>query len=227
MNIDRILVRNQIIIEDYERIREEYINNPRIVIREAGSSEPIKKSRKPRECFHDFQEMLFELSRICYNESRIKENLTYVLGNYEDSYPKIHIYGEDSNSYITMGLYRDFFIISEIVYPDNLNLMKDDFWELLAKLKTYGKLGFKEHPEFGKEIKGKYHKLFNKRGNIYKISRNYFLSQIEYGHCNSLGFLRVEWDRDIDFKDIVINYIETFKILYQINFLLWKANGKN
>ena len=71
-----------------------------------------------------------------------------------------------------------------------------------------------------------YPQLFNKRCNIYKLTRNFFISQMEYGFCNTIGYIEVKWDRDTAFDKLLTNICETFIIMYRMNFLLWKEEVK-
>lgn len=226
INVEKAIRRNKLELTKFEKIRQNFNDNPRISIIKKGENPKINPNNNSQKCFYDFQDSLDEILRACYKESKVKEPFSFFDEEYEKIIPKVGVLGLESGMQITAGLFRDFYIISELICVEYLNYMKDDFWHLLTRLQDYGKFRFIEEPSMSSNIKAKYPKLFNKRGHIYKISRNYFIYQTEYGYCRSLGFLEVKWDRNMDFKQVINNYLNTFDILYKINELLYQSHLK-
>ncbi len=190
------------------------LNNPEYNI------EAAKKS------FVIFCDQLKIIIKIAARECDMKESADIYQTSFEDIIPKIGFNTNESNMSITFGLFRDFYIITRIENPNNISSMKDEFWLLLAQLQDMGDFSFKEQHKPTTEQRKKYPHLFKQRGNIYKLTRNYFLNQIEYGHCSTLGFLTVKWDSEAKFTDLIPKFIESFKIMYRLNFLLWIEHQK-
>ncbi len=181
---------------------------------------------KAIECFNRFIQMLVSIARIAATESKVKEDADIFTSERKDIIPKVGFVTTDTEIEISIGLFRDFYILAKLSYVNNLSSMGDDFWQLLLRLPELGKFEFKEEPKSSPEERKKYPQLFNKRGSIYKLTRNYFVSQMEYGHCNSLGYLEVKWDNATKFEDLILKYIETFRILYRLNYLLRQEDQK-
>ena len=53
--------------------------------------------------------------------------------------------------------------------------------------------------------------------------RNYFIFETQYGEVTELGWLTVRWKGD-SLDDILRNGCMAFKILYQLNYSLWKIS---
>jgi hypothetical protein len=68
--------------------------------------------------------------------------------------------------------------------------------------------------------------LFKKQG-VFKLIRNYFINQTEYGRTQELGFVSIKWDSDISAYDLLEKYIEAFNSMYKMNKFLYEAEKKN
>ncbi len=170
--------------------------------------------------FNEICEKLQEILNICAIESKVKEKNNIYRSYSNTIIPKVAFYTEFSNIEITIGLYQDFYITTRINNANNINLMPDKFWQMLFRLSNIGKFKFQEEHKISSDISKRFPHLFNKRGNIYKLIRNYFLNQVEYGSCNSLGFLTVSWSNETPFDKLIILFVETFSIMYKLNYML-------
>jgi len=227
---DRILVKYYVDINSFSVAKDNYYRdcglktvNPGEVLDEIDR---IQTSKQSRESFDVLCKKLAEILDICANEVNLKENAEIFYNVDKEIVPKVGFHSEQSNIDITIGLFRDFYITTKISFTDNLSSMPDEFWQMLFKLSTYGKFEFREEHKPSAEIRKKYPQLFNKRGSIYKLTRNYFLSQTEYGFCNSLGHISVQWKNDTKFDDLINYFCETFKIMYSLNHMLWSEENK-
>lgn len=211
---------------EFEKAINNYFNDYPIIIKKPGE-QIIKKENRFDESFNLLTNNLIEIVEQSAKELKTKEEAEIFTTKSDGTIPRVSYNSLTSGINITIGLLRDYYIISKLENVIYLNQMKDDFWLLLAKLQTYGKFMYKEEFKPSKTLKTKYPHLYNKRGQIYKLTRDYFIAQIEFGNCTSLGYLEVKWKRDISTKETINNFIETFKILHQLNHLLWLEKRKN
>jgi hypothetical protein len=110
----------------------------------------------------------------------------------------------------------------------NMDQVGDDFWLELLSLQNMGMFKLNEHEHYGDQIQKKYGTAFKKRKSIiFRLMRNYFvgLRDNESGIVNVE--LKVTWTPDYSLHDILLNYCEAFKILYNLNYQLWKCGEKN
>lgn len=118
-----------------------------------------------------------------------------------------------------------------LLHAEYLRYMKDSFWKGILELKNYGKFSFVENAIIqSKEMRH----LRNNSSTIFKILRNYILSEIEYINTNpkpiyndtDLGWLLIKWDfnTDWDWAIILEELCKSFKILYKLNYQLWKIH---
>jgi len=129
-------------------------------------------------------------------------------------------WGLDSNEY---------YLESYIMHADNLRHMNDDFWSDLLELRTLGHFEYtgsdyisaKERPYFE-----------NKTSTVFQIMRNFMRYQVKkmegtnYQQPPSmdLGQLVLKWHVDTDFETLLEQTCKAFKILYSLNYKLWKIN---
>ncbi|VBB44198.1 hypothetical protein TRIP_D250007 [uncultured Paludibacter sp.] len=227
---DKILIKYYVDINSFNVAKDNFYRDCslRTVIPNEVLSEMdrIQSSKQSRDSFAVLCKKLAEIMNICANEANLKEEAEIFYNIDKEIVPKVGFHSDQSGIDITIGLFRDFYITTKICFPDNLNSMPDEFWQMLFKLSNYGKFEFREEHKPSAEIRKKHPQLFNKRGSIYKLTRNYFLSQTEYGYCNSLGHISVQWGNGTKFDDLINNYCETFKIMYNLNHMLWREENK-
>jgi hypothetical protein len=222
--IDVLLRKYKINVAEFELAKVDYythcktINNPNFSV------------EKARIAFDNICNKFDILLRICADEIKLKESAGIVAGERKDVIPRVGFYTDTTDIGITLGLFRDFYLATEIVCPHNLKFMKDDFWKLLFELSTIGKFGFKEKEKPDKSERTKYPHLFNKTGNFYKLLRNYFLYETgtlrEYRPLQ-LGYIGVSWENKTNFTELIPKFCKTFKLMYELNFMLWKHDNKH
>ncbi len=187
--------------------------------------EAIAKSTKS---FDNLIVKLVKIIKICGQESKIREfgDIYATENDAPFTIPRANLNTEKTDIDITIGVFRGFYIATDLKYVNNIKSMPDKFWQLITKLTELGNFEFIEQNKITPDLRKKYSSLFKTRGNIYKLTRNYFINQLEYGFCDSLGTLRVSWNYDIDKADLIGKFIETFKIMYSINHMLWTIENK-
>ena len=200
--------------QDFYKFRN-IVNNP---------SFSVDKSKAVYDTLCENFDAIF---RICAAEAELKESIILISTEQKIVIPKVGFTTEITDFAFTIGLFRDFYIVSAIKSSHNIKFMKDDFWELLFELSTIGKFGFAENEKPDKNMRHKHPQLFNKTGNYYKLLRNYFLFETEYGQIRELGYFSLSWDGETKFDILIPKLCQAFKIMYQINFLLWRHDNKN
>lgn len=128
------------------------------------------------------------------------------------------------------GMDREcFYLDSSILYAENLRFMTDDFWSMVLQLKKYGEFEFdgagrldaKERPYFE-----------NKTSTIFQMIRNYTMYQMEKLNANNyqqppdvqIGSFKIKWDLRTDWETLLEETCSVFKLLYSVNYQLWKIN---
>ena len=181
--------------------------------------------------FDDTNELLIDFANIFYKYGRFKDE-------WDDSKCSQIVYGQNiylksmkTNHTFDWGVYEDNFVLrSYISYPENFKYMSDDFWTSLMELIQYGDFSFVENSGLNKEDK----KYFNSnKSNLFRLLRNYFLhdikninlSEINRDFEMDLGWLEVKWSFDTKWEDLIINASKTFKIMYKLNYKLWKIDN--
>lgn len=227
--LERIALKHGFNLKAFELAKENYYSNCGVKILNSDDPKSVinrdESISKASESFYNFCMMLRDILLICADEAELREDFELFHNDIQEIIPKACLQTE-TNIKITIGLFRDFYIFTKINLPNSLYSMDDEFWFLLCQLSDIGKFSFKEEHTPSREIRKKYPQLFNKRGNIYKLFRNFLLNQIEYGFCNSIGYIEVRWENNIKSDKLILNYCKAFKIMHRINFLLWCENKK-
>ena len=182
---------------------------------------------KSENAFKTLCENFVQILDIAAAEVSLKESATIFSPKKLTRPTTVAVETEITGINITFGLFRDFYLASPIKNPKNIKFMKDEFWMLLFELSSLGKFGFKEAEQPDKNIRQKHPQLFNKTGNYYKLLRNYFLFEADYGLIRELGSISVSWDNSTTFDRLIPKICDSFKIMYQLNFLLWRHENKN
>ncbi|MBK6265686.1 hypothetical protein JKA74_11615 [Marivirga sp. S37H4] len=116
-----------------------------------------------------------------------------------------------------------------LYHPENLKYADDDYWELLLSLKQFGDFEFKQNAG----ISSTEEKYFNgKKSNLFKLLRNYLIYEIdninlpndERKYDLDLGWYEIKWKIDCPWEVLVGNACRAFKVLYKLNYQLWKVS---
>lgn len=206
---------------NYDTAKDNYytfcntINNPNFSVEKSDNA------------FKILCENFVQILDIAATEVNLKESATIFSPKKLTRPTSVAIETETTDINIRFGLFRDFYIATPIKNPHNIKFMKDEFWTLLFELSSLGKFGFKEREQPDKNMRQKHPQLFNKTGNYYKLLRNYFLFEADYALIRDLGSISVSWDNSTTFDKLIPKICVAFKILYRLNFLLWKHENKN
>lgn len=175
--------------------------------------------------------ILSELAKACISYGNFKDAFEY------DKFYQ-HYYGPELiiNSGKTKTVYyigfndKRLYIRTYLKHNFSLKNMDDNFWISLLSLYNYGKFELVENEHLGKEIRKKYPELFNnQKGTVFRLFRKYFVSFLieedkDYREdvIGSLGDLQITWNSNYGLDKIVEECCEAFKILYKLNYDLWK-----
>lgn len=208
-------------IETFESAKKGYYTYCRQI--ENPDYSPDKASQAFETLCQKFEHIL----RICGSEANVTEGVNTFLGEQKRFIPNASLQTCSTEFNFTFGLFREFYLVTELKNPHNLKHMKDDFWHLLFKLADIGKFGFKENEKPSSTMRSKYPQLFNKQGNYYKLLRNYFLYEMDHGLIRSLGYVSVSWPNQTPFGKLIPKACEAFRLMYEINLLLWRPDNKS
>lgn len=113
-------------------------------------------------------------------------------------------------------------IESAILNPRNLRKMKDDFWIILLELLKLGDFEFIENEQFSDLVMSKHPKFFKgkTKGNIFRLMRNYFISEIELDECIDLGSYSVKWPIEMSVDKLLIKGNTAYLLIQKLNKLL-------
>jgi hypothetical protein len=119
------------------------------------------------------------------------------------------------------GLYLNTFL----KFPENLRHMDDSFYKDLFALTALGNFELQENESYSSQTKTKYDPLFsNQKSIFFRLIRNYVVGTAEKSRDIPLGDFNIHWPYTDDFKDIIINSCLAFKLLYRLNYSLWKIH---
>lgn len=105
---------------------------------------------------------------------------------------------------------------------NNLRHMKDEFYLDFLSLRSLGKIEVNQMEKGDK----KYHpELYNNNKSlIYRILRHYVTDMMAEHEYMEFGDIEISWKAEVDFNEILYKATEAFKILYSLNYQLWKIS---
>lgn len=184
----------------------------------------------------------YDITIKCVNALSSIFELCLSYGKFKDEwdYSKFYqnIYGPELiiNSIKTKCGYRlgldeergELYISTDLRYNDNLRYMDDSFWKLLLNLSDTKGFEYEEYEFVPTERVKEFPELFKtNKSMIYRIMRKYIFDQTEtnfqYG-SSSVGDLKVVAKFNEGLPETVKKFSETFKIMYKLNYDLWKVS---
>lgn len=141
--------------------------------------------------------------------------------------PSLQIVSEKIQTTIYFGIDKDgYYLNTQLRNPENLRYMGDDFYQSIFLLSELGNFDINEIESMGKQNKDKYGELFNTgKSKLFRLLRSYIIGAIENPGDVYLGDFRICWDYNTNFEKIIINSCQAFKILYKLNYDLWKVSN--
>jgi hypothetical protein len=119
------------------------------------------------------------------------------------------------------GIYLE----TSFLHAENLKNMGDDFWLEFFELKKFSGFEYLENSYFPNDVQRKYPELFHSYKNtLFLMFRKFFLSHAENYEDIDLGNFKVLWKTDTDFLKMIEETCLAFRIMYRMNFKLWKIS---
>lgn len=181
---------------------------------------------------------LWEITHGCVNSfSKIIE-LCLTFGGFKDDWDYgsfyQHIYGPEliikslkMKCDFNLGLDdKGIYLSTDLRYNENLRYMDDEYWKLLLKLSEFDGFVYDEYEFVRDERRKAFPELFKANKSIvYRIMRKYIFDSTETNSryiSGSVGEFKIVSKLDDDFTEIVKRICESFKIMYKLNYDLWK-----
>ncbi|SHF39781.1 hypothetical protein [Chryseobacterium sp. OV279] len=122
----------------------------------------------------------------------------------------------DKGLYLSMNLH----------YSENLRYMDNKYWKLLLALSDFKDFEYEEYEFIRNERRNEFPELFKtNKSMIYRIMRKYIFDFTETHSSyqpGSVGEFKIIAPFNEDFSQSVKKFCETFKIMYKLNYDLWK-----
>jgi len=182
---------------------------------------------------------LWEVTSSCVNSlSKIAE-LCIRFGNYKDNWdynnfyqhlygPELIIKSSKTSCEFKIGLdNKGIYLSTDFRYNENLRYMGDEFWKLLLSLYEFDGFIYEEFEFVNDTRRKQFPELFStNKSMVFRILRKYIFDSTETDNryvSSSVGELRIQWPSDTDFEEIIRNCCLGFKVMYQLNYSLWKV----
>ena len=184
-------------------------------------------------------EELYQTSINCVNTLAkiFEECLSY--GNFKDKweYGKFYqqVYGPEliikalkTKCDYSLGLDdKGLYLSTDLRHSENLRYMDDNYWKLLLTLSDFEGFEYDEYEFVRDERVKEFDELFKtNKSMIYRIMRKYFFDSTETDSryvSGSVGEFKIVAKFNEDFTQTVKKFCETFKIMYKLNYDLWKV----
>jgi hypothetical protein len=179
---------------------------------------------------HDTNDLLMTLASPFFEYGKFKDTWDTTQFYFNAFVQEIYFKSMKTNHDFLFGIdHNSIFLRSSVMHPENLKNMGDDFWRLFLQLEQFGDFSFVENAV----INSKESQYFNnKRSNLFRILRNYFLHEVDNVHVEpynrnydmNLGWLEIRWPFGTPWIEIMKQGCLAFKTLYQIHYELWKVS---
>lgn len=164
----------------------------------------------------------------CLSYGNFKDNW-----NYDEFYqhfqgPELVIKALKTNCDYRLGIdNKGLYISTDLRYNKNLRYMDDNYWKLLLSLTEFEGFEYEEYEFINKERRNEFPELFKaNKSIIYRIMRKYIFDSIDKDSnydSGTVGEFKIVAKIDADLSDTLKKFRETFKIMYKLNYELWKV----
>lgn len=188
----------------------------------------IEANADQERIFYQTNEMLAQIANAFIAHGKFKDQFdtskcsTFPFGQY------LLLRSEKMDIPINWGVeHNDFYLESYLYQAENIRFMTDDFWQSLLALKDLGEfnlvggggLNSTQRPYFE-----------NKTSTIFQIIRTFMINQAERIRAGDYGMqweyptLVIKWTMDNDWASLLTKAGKAFKLLYSLNYQLWKIS---
>ncbi|MEZ5082653.1 MAG: hypothetical protein R2750_04290 [Bacteroidales bacterium] len=184
------------------------------------------KQKEQIELTHKTSNVLVQISDLFFKYGSFKDT-------FDNSKMFLHVYGPNliiksnkTNNQFNLGIdNKGIYLETYMRFAENLRYMPDSFYKAIFTLMELGNFELQENQFYGKETTNKYNQLFNnQKSKLFKLFRNYIVGVAEGESDIILGDFHIHWTYDKNFYNIISNSCLAFKILYKLNYSLWKIN---
>ncbi len=171
-------------------------------------------------------EVLAKISELCFKFGAFRDK-------FDNSQMYVKIYGPDliikstkTDNEFHLGIdNKGIYLSTYMRYSENLRYMDDSFYRDIFTLMDLGDFDLEESQFYSGQTSNRYRELYNnEKSKIFRLLRNYIVGMAENERDIILGDFHIQWNYKTDFYDIVSNCCLAFKILYKLNYSLWKIH---
>jgi hypothetical protein len=139
--------------------------------------------------------------------------------------PELHIKSKKTKCEYILGFEKNnIFLTTFFWHSENIRYMGDDFWKILLNLSDIEGFKYDVQP-IGTETEKSYSELFvSKKSIIFQILRKYFFDKIHGDSWDYLCHIELQYSSNKDFNEIIKDFGNGLKMMYQLNYMLWKVS---
>ncbi|ASZ14250.1 hypothetical protein KTO58_02690 [Chitinophaga pendula] len=140
--------------------------------------------------------------------------------------PALIIKSEKMNVEMQLGIdNRGMFLTGHLYNIENVRYMGDDFYRQLLSLEEIGEFEVPEHERYAEEVKAQFGDIFaNGKSKLFRIVRSGIIAASKKAKYTISPQLEICWFYDCGIKEAVTAACKAFKIMYKLNYDLWKVN---
>ncbi|MEG1909373.1 MAG: hypothetical protein RR190_00195 [Bacteroidales bacterium] len=177
------------------------------------------------ECIDVFADII----ELCIKYGKFRDNWDYN-HFYQNIYgPELIIRSLKTETEYRLGIDNEgIYLSTSLRFNENLRYMDDDYWRSVLNLSDFSGFIYNEYEFVSTERVKKFPELFNaNKSIIYRILRKYLFDSTDtnsnYPH-GSVGEFKIYCSLSEDFEECVKRFCLAFKIMYQLNYKLWKVS---
>jgi hypothetical protein len=220
MTIDKIISTNSKNFDRWSQQLEEHLHHQ--FNRDSGNKEEFER------IFYQSNELLIGIAENFFTYAKFKDSWDTTKCSLNVFGQHLLLKSEKMDLIFYWGLDREgFYLETDIIEPENLRYMTDEFWEILLDLKDMGEFEFSEMGSLS-AIERPFFE--NKTSVVFQMIRRFMLYQVEKMNGSNyqqpphmeIGQLVLKWDFEIGWSNLLEQASRAFQLLYKLNYQLWK-----
>ncbi len=217
--IDNLITKNRPNFELWERQLGEHLLSQ-------YEPEAIESKAEEERIFFQTNELLIDIADNFFAYGKFKDSFDTSKCNLFPFGQYLYLRSEKMDITVNWGVeYNDFYLEASLMYSENIRFMTDDFWQSILDLKGLGAMTLTG----GGGLNSQQRPFFeNKTSTIFQIIRTFMINQMErmassdYGMQWEYPSLTIKWEMDHDWASLLEKASKAFKLIYAINYQLWK-----
>ncbi|GAB1405801.1 hypothetical protein MASR1M74_29830 [Lentimicrobium sp.] len=173
---------------------------------------------------------LARIFEICLTYGKFKDDWDYSKFYQHVFGPELIIKSLKTKCDYRLGLDEErgeLYISTDLRHNENLRYMDDNYWKSILKLSEINGFEYDEYEFVRDERTKEFPELFKtNKSMIYRIMRKYIFDQTETHSqyvSGSVGEFKIAAKFDEGLPETIKKFCETFKIMYKLNYDLWKV----